>query len=54
MLGYSIEGHKHLLTILLSVLFTLKLNVKIYEAYDSINNSLSVEQHNLGKLIFLR
>jgi len=29
MLGYSIEGHKHLLTILLSVLFTLKFTKHI-------------------------
>lgn len=54
MLGYSIEGHKHLLIMLLSVLFTLKLNDKIYEAYNSIINSMSVEQYNLPKLIFLQ
>ena len=54
MLDYSIEGHKHLLTMFLNVFFTLKLNVKINEAYESINNSLSIEQYNIGKLIFLR
>jgi len=30
-MGYQIEGHKHLLIILLSVFFTLKLNVNISE-----------------------
>lgn len=53
MLIHSIPVHKHLFTILHSVLISLKLNGKIYKAYDSINNRLSVEQFNLEKLIFL-
>lgn len=53
MLAHSIPGLKHLLTILHSVLLSLNLNGKFYEANDSINNSLSVEKFNLEKLIFI-
>ncbi len=46
------NNSKHLLTFLLSVLFTLNINAKNFIEYDSINNSLSSEQHQLEKSLF--
>ncbi len=46
------NNSKHLLTFLLSVLFTSNINAKIPKEYDSINNSLSSEQQQLEKLLF--
>ncbi len=48
----KLNGHKHLLTFLLSVLFALNTNTRIREEYDSINNSLGSEQYNLEKNTF--
>jgi len=46
------NNSKFLLTFLVSVLFILNINAKNCEGYDSINSSLSSEQHKLEKLLF--
>ena len=49
MLVHLIQGLQHPLNMLLHVPLSIKLNGKIYEAYDSMNNGLRVEQFNLTK-----
>jgi len=44
--------NKYLLTFLLSVLFTLNITAKINIEGDTLNDYLSVEKHNLEKLLF--
>ena len=44
----------YLLTFLISILFTLNTTAKINNESDSLNNSLSDEQHILEKLIFAK
>ena len=46
------SSNKYLLTFLLSVLFTLNITAKINIEGDTLNDYLSVEKHNLEKLLF--
>jgi len=45
---------KYVLTFLLSVLFTLNITAKIAKDCDTLNNSLSNENHKLEKILFTK